>query len=343
MARAASAGSTPPRPVPMPGMAITSKPWRAAASSAARVARRTFSTPIFVPGCSIVGAWMTCLAHSWPPLVTTAAPTAMGARDMASRCTVGPPLRDSAAATPPPMIPSELAGLTTASTAIAVMSLLARCICISRVGPRRASPAGFHRGKSGTLQGLHVKRSERGRRLPSSFCAAKKRQGFADIFGGVARALVRNGPVLMKQTVELLLDLARIGRARDRQLLHDQAARGVQHAPLAEGEGLESLQAVEIAEDLRHLEQRPRFDLLHETAIAPVPGLAVDVDLLVAEDLHHLLDLCLAGNGAQAHLVGLVGRHQDSQAAVHRPQDVEALDLAKDLFVLDPDDLGDAL
>ena len=38
-------------------------PMRAAASSAARVARRTFSTPIFIPGCSIVGAWMTLLGE----------------------------------------------------------------------------------------------------------------------------------------------------------------------------------------------------------------------------------------------------------------------------------------
>ncbi len=72
-------------------MAITSKPLRAAASSAARVARRTFSTPIFIPGCSIVGAWMTCLAQSLPALVTTAAPTAIGASDIASFWMAGPP------------------------------------------------------------------------------------------------------------------------------------------------------------------------------------------------------------------------------------------------------------
>ena len=65
---------------------------RAAASSAARVARRTFSTPTFIPGCSIVGAWMTCLAKSLPALVTTAAPTAIGASDMASFWMRGAPL-----------------------------------------------------------------------------------------------------------------------------------------------------------------------------------------------------------------------------------------------------------
>jgi len=69
---------------------------------AARVARRTFSTPTFSPGWSIVGAWMTCFAQSLPAFVTTAAPTAIGASDMASRWMLGPPLRDRAAATPPP-------------------------------------------------------------------------------------------------------------------------------------------------------------------------------------------------------------------------------------------------
>src|SRR5450432_2392543 len=84
---------------------------------------------------------MTCLAQSFPAFVTTAAPTAMGASDMASRWMLGPPLRDSAAATPPPMIPSEFAGLTTASTFIVVMSDLARWICMGRTrfGVRAAS------------------------------------------------------------------------------------------------------------------------------------------------------------------------------------------------------------
>src|SRR5580693_8346927 len=138
MARAASAGSTPPRPVPIPGMAMRSMLLRAAASSAARVARLTFSTPIFIPGCSIVGAWITILANSVPALVTTAAPTAIGASDIASFWMAGPPLRDRAADTPPPIIPSEFAGLTTASTAMRVISDLARCICMK--GKARGAP-----------------------------------------------------------------------------------------------------------------------------------------------------------------------------------------------------------
>src|SRR5947209_485122 len=98
---------------------------------------------------------MTCLAQSWPALVTTAAPTAIGAIDIASRWMVGPPFRDRAADTPPPMIPSELAGLTTASTGIAVMSLFARCICMAGAAGARGKLTLFalqraKNGRSGT-------------------------------------------------------------------------------------------------------------------------------------------------------------------------------------------------
>jgi hypothetical protein len=67
------------------------------------------------------------------------------------------------------------------------------------------------------------------------------------------------------------------------------------------------------------------------------------VDLLVPQDLHHLLDLVLTGDAPQPHLLGLVQRDQDPQAAVQRPQDVEALDLSEDLLLLDPGDLCNAL
>src|SRR5215471_4101386 len=148
---------------------------------------------------------------------------------------------------------------------------------------------------------------------------------------------------LIKNLFELFLDLAGVGGPGHRQLLDDEPAGGVQHPPLAEREGLHPLETVEIAEHLGDLEQRPRLDLLHEAAVAPVPGLAVDVDLLVAQDLEDLLDLLLAGDPPQADLLGLVHRHQDSQPAVERAQHVEALNLAEDLFLLDPDDLGNTL
>src|SRR6185437_14203103 len=44
----------------------------------------------------------------------------------------------------------------------------------------------------------------------------------------------RSGSALGKHEVELLLDLVGVGGAGDGELLHDEAARGVEHAALAE-------------------------------------------------------------------------------------------------------------
>src|SRR6185369_4144027 len=144
---------------------------------------------------------------------------------------------------------------------------------------------------------------------------------------------------LRYELFQLLLDVALVGGPGDRQLLHDQAARRVEHPALAEGQGLHPLEPKQVAEDLGDLEQRAGLDLFHEAAITAIPGLAIDVDLLVAENGQHLLDLLGPGDPTQTDLVGLVDRDQDPQAAVQRAQHVEALDLAEDLFLLDPDDL----
>src|SRR5436190_14667069 len=119
---------------------------------------------------------MTCFANSLPALVTTAAPTAIGASDIASFWMLGPPLRDSAAATPPPIIPIEFAGLTTASTAMVVMSDLARWICM---GGRRAG------------------------------CALT-------LTPPLAQSQKRVGRGSAEDLLELLLDLLRVGGPRDR-------------------------------------------------------------------------------------------------------------------------------
>ena len=95
---------------------MTLKLLRSAAISAARAARRTFSAPIIMPGSSIVGTWMTFFAGSWPAVVTSAAPTAIGAAAIAACWITSPPWRRSEPPMPPPMMPSEFAGLTTAST-----------------------------------------------------------------------------------------------------------------------------------------------------------------------------------------------------------------------------------
>ncbi len=67
------------------------------------------------------------------------------------------------------------------------------------------------------------------------------------------------------------------------------------------------------------------------------------MDLLVAQDLHHLGDLVAAGDSPQPDLIGLVRGDEDAQPRVQPLQHVEALDLPVYFLLLDPDDLGDAL
>src|SRR4029079_2445483 len=103
-----------------------------------------------------------------------------------------------------------------------------------------------------------------------------RRPKLAGARGAPSERSQRKGPDVVKNLVELLLALPLVRIAGDRQLLHDEAAGRVQHAALAERQGLHPLETIEIAEHLRDLEQRPRLDLLHEAAIPAVPGLAVD-------------------------------------------------------------------
>src|SRR5687767_11285058 len=91
--------------------------------------------------------------------------------------------------------------------------------------------------------------------------------------------------------LELLLDLFFRPLLSDSELLHDQLLGVVEHLALAKRQDLAALETVEIAIDLGDVEQRAGLDLLHETAIAAVPGLLVDVDILLAQDVEHFLDL----------------------------------------------------
>src|SRR6185312_13675695 len=143
----------------------------------------------------------------------------------------------------------------------------------------------------------------------------------------------------VEDLLELFFDLHLGDVLRHRELFHDQVLRRVEHAALAERKGLGLLQAIEVAEDLGHLEERPRLDLLHEPAIAAVPGLLVDVELLLLEDVVHLADLVLLNHLAQTDLLGLVDRDQDAHIAVENLQDVELMDLPRDLFGIDAHDL----
>ena len=86
------------------------------------------------PPSSIVAAWMTQRHGIAPPDVSTAAPSAIGARARDSSSIAGPPARAIAAATPPPCRSRVLAALAIASTSRVVTS--ASSTSIAAIGLR---------------------------------------------------------------------------------------------------------------------------------------------------------------------------------------------------------------
>src|SRR5690606_26493224 len=142
-----------------------------------------------------------------------------------------PPCLRMAPATPPPMIPFEFAGLTMASTGRLVMSACATWTCIEAGGEATTSTC------------------PRARRCELFQMLTAVLQGC----DGERHSEERSGG---ERLLELLLDLLLGPVPRDRQLLDDEVLGGVQHPPLAEGEGLGALEAVQVAEDLGDLEQR---------------------------------------------------------------------------------------
>src|SRR5215831_17786969 len=146
-----------------------------------------------------------------------------------------------------------------------------------------------------------------------------------------------------KDLVELFFNPLLGPVPRDGELLHDEPLGGVEHSALPEGQRLRVLQPVEIAIDLGDLEERAGLDLLHEATIATVPRLLVDVDFLLAEDVHDLLDLRLRGHLAEPHVRRLVRGHQDAHVAAHDAEEIKRAQSAANLLGLDANDFGDPL
>src|ERR1700722_16788950 len=127
--------------------------------------------------------------------------------------------------------------------------------------------------------------------------------------------------------LHLLLGLS----ARDGDLLDDERARRVEHAPLTEGELLVGLQAVEVAQNLRDVVDRARLDLVHEPTIATVPRLVVECDRPLAEDVEDLPDLLLADHLAKTDRARVGDRDHDLSVRVENSKNIESLTRASDV------------
>src|SRR6266446_2312538 len=147
----------------------------------------------------------------------------------------------------------------------------------------------------------------------------------------------------VEDLLQVRLDVVFVDALRQRQLLDEQVARGVEHLALAERQVLVELEQVEVAQHFRDLEHGARLDLLHVLAVAAVPGGGIDGDILLLQDPVHFHDSLLVDQGTQADRTDLVDRDEDLHPVFHDLEHVERLPLAGDVLVLDPHDLPDTL
>src|SRR3954468_16580511 len=153
---------------------------------------------------------------------------------------------------------------------------------------------------------------------------------------------VREG-LTVEDLLQVRLVVVLVHALRERQLLDEEVAGGVEHLPLAEREVLVELEQVQVAEDLGDLEHGARLDLLHVLAIATVPGSRVDGDVLLLQDPVDHDDRLLVDERAQADRADLVDGDEDLHPVFHDFQYIERLALAGDVLVLDAHYLADTL
>src|ERR1700722_978090 len=100
-------------------------------------------------------------------------------------------------------------------------------------------------------------------------------------------------------------------RLGDGEFLDQQAARGIEHLALAEGEFLIALEDQQIAENLGDFERRTGLYLFGIFAIAAVPGLRIALDLALTQDFIDFGYGFLTDDPPQAHRLNIFGWNHD--------------------------------
>src|SRR5439155_9596112 len=139
----------------------------------------------------------------------------------------------------------------------------------------------------------------------------------------------------VEDLLQVRLDLVLVHALRERQLLDEEVARGVEHLALAEREVLVELQEIEVAQHFRDLEHGAGLDLLHVLAVAAVPGGGIDRDVLLAKDAVDLGHGLLVDEGAQGVRADLVVGDEVFHPVFHDLEYVESLVMPGDVLVLD--------
>src|SRR3989440_10517581 len=147
----------------------------------------------------------------------------------------------------------------------------------------------------------------------------------------------------VEDLLQVGLDIVFVDALRQRQLLDEEVAGGVEPLPLTERKVLVELEQVEVAQHFRDLEHGARLDLLHVLAVAAVPSGGIDRDILLLQDAVHFDDGLLVDQVPQADRADLVDGDEDLHPVFHDLEYVEGLPLTGDVLVLDPHHLPDSL
>src|SRR5947209_1556485 len=137
-------------------------------------------------------------------------------------------------------------------------------------------------GTSSSLRSVRVFHTRWGMRKPQSR-RARARQPVP-----APAATLFSSWSAVEDLLQVGLDIVFVDALRQRQLLDEEVAGGVEHLPLAEREVLVELEQVEVAQHFRDLEHGARLDLLHVLAIAAVPGGGIHRGILLLYDAAHL-------------------------------------------------------
>src|SRR5262249_43448645 len=155
-----------------------------------------------------------------------------------------------------------------------------------------------------------------------------------------ARHAGRTVMLVGEDAAQLLHDLLFGVRLGDRKFLDEQVARRIEHLPFSERELLVPLQHEEVTQHLGDFEHAAGLDLLCVLPVAAVPGLLVDLHLLVAQDPVDLGNHVLADDPPQADGLDVLRRDHDGHVAVDDAEHVELALTARDDLGLHP--LNDA-
>src|SRR4030043_303584 len=109
------------------------------------------------------------------------------------------------------------------------------------------------------------------------------------------------------------------------KFLNPEVFGGIQHLPLTEGEILLRFEEGQIPQDFRHPERRTGLDFIHVVPVPAIPGLVVDAEGTVTQDVIDFGDRLEIDNVSESDVPGITGGYHDDHVTVQKAHDVEFL------------------